>query len=855
MEKTVNKRIVTIMKSTAYLQDESILTLLALNNLIVPEIQRDYVWGKNIDVLSKFISDIKNYAVKCDACKRVHSMKNNNIGFLYSYKPPYQELERGRYLDEFLIDGQQRITTVFLLLLSRAVAENRIRDFKNICRVHEDGFAECFNYKVREISQTFMESLLKHVINVGDETALDFIYKDDRPSWFLSDFEQDPTAASICKSLKIINESFKDDVHLYFDFLLENIHFWHFKTEITTQGEELYISMNSTGEQLVQNEIEKAKIISRNNQIDLGQRWEEWQNLFWWHRTYGKDTITERENADKGFNNYINCIHDLEHKLSQGAEIDYELYINALCLVTNSSYKVKTMEQDVLVDKLKELDLPTEWLNDFRNKLWNILNAQAWSIGEKPTDAANQKTMLFWPWMYYIKCIHTNLEDHYQDLLRIIHLFYIRYYCDKRDYRKIFNVVNSICSNNYAAAFVDCDVATDEVDDDNLFYEEEIKLQALYSNNHEYEKVIWKIQNVPVIRDGSNCGGNTVMSFYHKLSASNEAGQILDFLENIYDAEKLQPKIDPNILRSLLLFYSIDETKKEDVFWHVKSDGKYFAKEWKRIVRNNAFWRFYDENRDKNIDFEDLLKEKRDKFFNEKTLNYDSPLPRFEKAIIYDALCYIKDGDSIWWIHGNVGFGRDTYTSRQTLFVDKDELYRIKEYMWYNRYNLPTNWQEILQKKYPSVSFINYPANNETNPDSAEEHNLLDTNKENGIRIGATNGGSSLYYFKGNKNEGQECIDINQFMEGLESLDEGEMGEVIRKEMDRVRNKILFIEDEIEEMKCQIAFLKEDLNKAEDEDDVHSLKDEIDDYEDEIFDHEMQKQLLDVYYNELCKLL
>ena len=41
-------------KYNAYLKDENLLTLFSLNNMIVPEIQREYVWGNNSDVLEKF---------------------------------------------------------------------------------------------------------------------------------------------------------------------------------------------------------------------------------------------------------------------------------------------------------------------------------------------------------------------------------------------------------------------------------------------------------------------------------------------------------------------------------------------------------------------------------------------------------------------------------------------------------------------------------------------------------------------------------------------------------------------------------------------------------------------------------
>jgi uncharacterized protein with ParB-like and HNH nuclease domain len=41
-------------KMTAYLKEENLLTLLSQNNFIVPEIQREYVWGENEKVIVKF---------------------------------------------------------------------------------------------------------------------------------------------------------------------------------------------------------------------------------------------------------------------------------------------------------------------------------------------------------------------------------------------------------------------------------------------------------------------------------------------------------------------------------------------------------------------------------------------------------------------------------------------------------------------------------------------------------------------------------------------------------------------------------------------------------------------------------
>lgn len=46
-------------KYNAYLKDENLLTLFSLNNMIVPEIQREYVWGNNSDVLEKFLQELE----------------------------------------------------------------------------------------------------------------------------------------------------------------------------------------------------------------------------------------------------------------------------------------------------------------------------------------------------------------------------------------------------------------------------------------------------------------------------------------------------------------------------------------------------------------------------------------------------------------------------------------------------------------------------------------------------------------------------------------------------------------------------------------------------------------------------
>jgi len=326
-----------------YLKEENLLSLLSLNNMIVPEIQREYVWGKvaekkNKDVLEKFLKNIKENCDDCKNCKQVHKKEDINIGFLYSYKPSYVTVDNERYLDEFLIDGQQRYTTLFLLLAFLAVKENRIKDFLLLVRFDEEIEKISFDYKVRDLTHRFLVDLLKSmryfdnkinekIKNKSKKDELAFLsrvsklllksilqIKDSQhffinQTWFLSDYYADITIQAMLGALYTISKAFNDD-YLYFDFVLTAVRFWHFKTEATSQGEELYITMNSRGIKLEDNEKDKAQILSLppNELYEWGEKWEKWQDFFWRNR----DKNDKESNADKGFNEFIRWIKLLE---------------------------------------------------------------------------------------------------------------------------------------------------------------------------------------------------------------------------------------------------------------------------------------------------------------------------------------------------------------------------------------------------------------------------------------------------------------------------------------------------------------------------------------------------------------
>ncbi|KIQ22465.1 hypothetical protein RT99_09865 [Flavobacterium sp. MEB061] len=315
------------------LQEVSVEEILHHYNLIVPEIQREYVWGYNahniIDVFindviegrstkdSKIQSESENLQNLIDSPSLPEETKTTlraalqqmndaslamNIGFLYSYRPGYGSASKDR--DLYLIDGQQRFTTIFLLLFYFAIKENRERDFVNLFNINISKGSLGFDYRVRNLTHHFFVELFSHTQTIED--LLDVRNK----TWFLNNFSLDVTIRSIVGDedrysiFQKFDEKFKSSTDKYFDYIKSKIKFWHFKTEETSQGEELYITMNSRGQQLADNESIRAKLfdsdIVRNNPLVWSEKWEKWQDFFWKNRLKIRGF-----SADEGFNEFL----------------------------------------------------------------------------------------------------------------------------------------------------------------------------------------------------------------------------------------------------------------------------------------------------------------------------------------------------------------------------------------------------------------------------------------------------------------------------------------------------------------------------------------------------------------------
>ena len=282
-----------------------LLTAPEIEQIVIPELQRDYVWKKrNVrgllsSILGNFnsketqilnIKDGNGDALDSDIEKYLSEeymrlRYNTRIGFIYAY---HDLSLPGQY---YLIDGQQRITTIFLLLLSlyKTFDPQTFRNKYFHKRIPK------LDYKVREIAHDFLVDFIEFELSQNDGE------KFEKSNRYYIEYDTDITCKSILSNYNVIVKEVEGvDAAQLIDYVENYVEFNYFDTNMSQQGEKLYLYMNSRGEPLSVQERIKSIIVSRSNdKLKSGEYWEDWQNFFWRLKS------PNDENADRGFFEFI----------------------------------------------------------------------------------------------------------------------------------------------------------------------------------------------------------------------------------------------------------------------------------------------------------------------------------------------------------------------------------------------------------------------------------------------------------------------------------------------------------------------------------------------------------------------
>lgn len=235
-----------------------------INKIEIPKIQRDFAYGrtdeKNSRKRERFLDSL--FDAVC----------GNPITLDFVY---------GDIKDNKLtpLDGQQRLTTLFLLYWYASKKEHVAEN--------ETDFLKCFSYETRPSARKFCETITKKSFELESDIVLSEQIKDR--NWFPLEWQHDATISSMLVMLDAIQKKFSCVENLYTK--LEKITFYFLPIEDMGLTDELYIKMNSRGKPLTQFEHFKAEFEKQLKVADedlakrIGLKIDrEWTDLLWQYR-------------------------------------------------------------------------------------------------------------------------------------------------------------------------------------------------------------------------------------------------------------------------------------------------------------------------------------------------------------------------------------------------------------------------------------------------------------------------------------------------------------------------------------------------------------------------------------------
>ncbi len=250
--------------------------LLQKTSVRIPIIQRDYAQGRD----NTQVQSIRE------------NFLNNLLAVLENKKSPIDlDFVYGTVKNEIMVplDGQQRLTTLFLLHYFLALKDGKL-DGTN------QKILQKFTYETRLSSREFISLLITKNIELNEELISTTI---KNQTWFFSNWENDPTIKGMLVMLNSIQDKFKDtDKSLFGKLLSERkpITFSFLNLKEFRLTDELYIKMNARGKPLSEFENFKSKFEESIDDPKIKAKLDNnWFDIFW---KIAKNEVKDNEVKD-----------------------------------------------------------------------------------------------------------------------------------------------------------------------------------------------------------------------------------------------------------------------------------------------------------------------------------------------------------------------------------------------------------------------------------------------------------------------------------------------------------------------------------------------------------------------------
>ncbi|MFA8451652.1 MAG: DUF262 domain-containing protein [Bacteroidales bacterium] len=356
----------------------------------IPIIQRDYAQGREsktvvretfLDALHQYLTDNK---------------PNRDLDFVYG------SLSNNGCIKFIPLDGQQRLTTLFLLHWYLSNLAEKQSDFRSVMSVKDgEQLVSKFTYETRTSSREFCDELIRNDFDMSNLLSPDKEKSNELSKtimdkgWYYLSWQNDPTIQSMLTMLDAIHLKFKNNPEFYNRLTnLDSpiITFLFLNLEEFKLTDDLYIKMNARGKPLTTFENFKARFekyinslswdkeehrtLKRENSESIVHPREyfsfkidtTWANLFWHYRNVnGKDNAFDDE-----LMNFIRVLLSNEYA---GSNKNTKFKPNLEYIVgTSVARKKKGYTDDISFHQFKELGVLSKEAIDQLMKALDVLS-------------------------------------------------------------------------------------------------------------------------------------------------------------------------------------------------------------------------------------------------------------------------------------------------------------------------------------------------------------------------------------------------------------------------------------------------------------------------------------------------
>ena len=219
-------------------------TKVRISQVVIPKIQRPYAQGRLDGVCTYVRNTLLN--------EMFANFKTDEIfdfNFIYGIVRPSND----EYVME-LLDGQQRMTTLFLVYWY--IANRELTESDDSDKEVRDALNR-FVYETRSTSTVFCHKLASYRIDLSEQAPSKVIRQ---AKWYFKSFDRDSTITAMLTMLDAIHERYNNQESDNLFPKLGNIQFYVKSLGFFNLSEELYIKMNARGLQLSPFENFKADL-------------------------------------------------------------------------------------------------------------------------------------------------------------------------------------------------------------------------------------------------------------------------------------------------------------------------------------------------------------------------------------------------------------------------------------------------------------------------------------------------------------------------------------------------------------------------------------------------------------------